>query len=426
MKTKMKKLNGTAREFLVEIPKKIIDETLEQVYSDIKKSAKIDGFRPGKVPMDIVKNNYKGEADDEMRKILIPEAYQKALIEHEINPVSYPDVSDVAVDAKGALMFKAVVDVHPEISLKKYKGLKVNVSKVSVSDKELEETLDRLRNINAEFIDVNRPLKKGDFGICDAAMILDGKVISQKRDNMWIEVDKEASLFGVGEKLEGLKKGDKKEIMVTLPETYQDEKYAGKEVVMDVEVKETKEKKLSELNDEFAVKLGKKTMKEVNDEIKDQLLQKKEHDFKINMKTEIMDQLLKSHSFDVPQGMVKRQQKVLTERAENDLLKKGVNQKAIEENREKLSGKIYTEAENKIRLYFILDAIATEEKIEIADKEVEDWIKTLAASYNRQFDEVKKYYEENNLIGGVMEELREEKTLDFVLGEANKVEGKSK
>ena len=88
--------------------------------------------------------------------------------------------------------------------------------------------------------------------------------------------------------------------------------------------------------------------------------------------------------------------------------------------------KLYKEAENKIRLYFILDAIATEEKIEISPQEVEDWIKTLAVSYNRQFDEVKKYYEEHNLIGGVMEELREEKTLDFVLDEADKVESKSK
>jgi trigger factor len=133
-------------------------------------------------------------------------------------------------------------------------------------------------------------------------------------------------------------------------------------------------------------------MDEVTTEIKNQLLQKKKHDLEINMKTQIMDQLLKSHSFAVPESMVKRQLKVLLERAESDLLKKGVNEKAIEENRERLSGKLHNEAENKVKLYFVLDAIAEAEKIEVSDEDVEIWIRSLASSYGKPFKEVMEYY----------------------------------
>ncbi len=420
MKTKIKKLDGTAREMLVEVPKDLVAETLEKIYGEIRKTAKIDGFRQGKAPMDIVKAKYKADAGDEMRKTLIPEAYQKALQDNAIDPVSYPDISDVGIDAAGALIFKAVLDVHPEVTLKKYKGLKVKRSKIEVTDKEVEDTLDRFRNMNAEFEEIERPLGKGDFGICDVEMIFEDKVISRKRENMWIEADKENSLFGIGEDIKGLKKGDNKEIKVTLPEKYPDEKYAGKEVIFDVKVKETKEKKLPEMNDDFAVKMGKKTMEEVNSEIKDQLLQKKKHDLELNMKTQIMEQLLKNHSFAVPGSMVKRQLKVLMERAESDLLKKGVDKKTIEDNRSDLAGKLQKEAENKVRLYFILDAIGVKEKIEISDDDVETWLKALAESYKKPVEEIRKYYEEHNLLEGVKEELREEKTLDFVLDEADK------
>ncbi len=269
-------------------------------------------------------------------------------------------------------------------------------------------------------------LKKGDFAVCDVEMMLDGKKISQKRENMWIEADKDASMFGMGEELVGMKKGDRKHVKVILPEKYPDPKYAGKEVVFDIEVKGTKEKKLPDLDDEFAGKLGKKTMQEVRLEIRDQILQRKESENNIRMKNEIIESLLKGNAFDVPESMVKRQLKVLLERAENDLLKKGVSEAAISGKKEELSAKLHKEAENKVRAYFLLDFIANAENIQVSAEEIDNSIRSLAESYNKEFDEVRKYYEEHNLMGGVKEELREEKTLDLLLSEAEKTEGKSK
>ncbi|MCK5450426.1 MAG: trigger factor [Candidatus Omnitrophica bacterium] len=418
MKSKVKKLDGTARELSIELSKVKVEQVFDEVFEDIRKTAKIPGFRPGKVPMDIVKKHHQGDAAEEVKRRLIPEAYQSALDEHEINPLSYPEVSDVKLSLTGEFTFIARVDAVPQVEVKKYKGLKVKTEKVKVTDDEIVKTLTRIQNINAEFIDIDEPLKKGDFSICDVETFIEGKVIAKKRENMWIEVNKEASMLGVGEELCGLKKGDKKDIEVVLPKNYPDKKYAGEKAVFHVEIKETKKKKLPELNNEFAKKIGKETMEEAKEEIKNQLFLGKEDSARGEMKNQIMKQLLDVHKINLPETMVARQLKVLMEKAGNELTQKGVLEKDIEDHKDKLKERFQIEAENKVKLYFLLDEIANREEISVNEEEVDNWIKNLAGSYSKPFDEVKKYYTENNLIGGLKEQLREEKALDFLLSEA--------
>ncbi|MGB2600608.1 MAG: trigger factor [Candidatus Omnitrophota bacterium] len=424
MKSKVKKLGGTAKQIDIEMPKEAVDQAYNEVLEEIRKTAKIPGFRPGSAPLDIIQKNYRKDAEDEVKQRLIPRAYQMAIQEHNIIPVSYPEVSDVALEIAGVLKFKATVDCCPEVNIKKYKGFKVTRQKISVTDEEVSETLDRFVNMNADFTDTEEPLEKGQFGVCNVETFVDGESVSKERENMWIEADKESSLLGMGEELIGLKKGDTKDIAVTLPETYPDKKYAGKKAVFKVEVRETKKKELPALDDELAKKMGKETISEVRDEIKTQLLERKDANEKINMKNQIMEQLLKKYSFDIPESMVKRQLKVLMDRAEADLLQKGVDKESIEGHKEKLKDQLAREAEDKVKIYFILDEIASVEKIVVEDEEIEEWLKGLAASYSQKYEDVKKYYEEHNLMDGLKEQLREEKTLDFLVEEAS-VTGKA-
>lgn len=418
MKSKMKKLSGTARQFEIEMSKEMVEETFTKVIEDIRKTAKIPGFRPGNAPVDIIRKTYREDAVDELKQRLIPKAYQAALEEHKIKPISYPEIADVELEPGEIFTFKAKVDIHPEINLRKYKGLKISTQKVSVKDDEVEETLTRFRNMHAEFIEIDRPLQKGDFGICNVETLLDGEIIAKKREDMWIEADKDASMLGMGEELCGLKKGDKKDIEKVLPENYPDKKYAGKKATFRIEIKETREKKLSDINDELAKKLGKDTMDEVRQEIRTQLIERKEADTRISMKNQIMEQLLKDHSFDLPGSMVARQLKVLMEKSENELTRKGVDAGTIESHKEKLKDQLSKEAENKVKLYFILGTIADRENIDVTDEETDNWLRPLADTYKQPFEEVKKYYQEHDLIDGLKEQLREEKTLDLLLSEA--------
>ncbi len=422
MKSRVKKLAGTAREINIEMPKEAVDEAFREVLEEIRQTATIPGFRSGKAPMDIIEKNYGKEAIDEMKKRLIPLAYQKVLEEHDISPASYPEISDIVLHLAGQLTFRVKVDCTPEVKLKKYKGFKVACDKVSVTSEEVEETLKHFREMSAEFEDTQGPISKGEYGICDVETFIDGKPVSKKRENMWIQADKESSMLGMGEELRGLKKGDKKEVEVTLPENYPDKNYARKKAIFKVEVKETKKKNLPELDDEFAGKIGKGTLEEVRSDIKTNLMARKEANEKVKMKNQIMEQLLKKHVFDVPESMVQRQLKVLMEKAESELLQRGVDKDQIGSHKEKLKEQLAKEARNKVCLYFILNEVADAEDISITDEETDDWLKALAGSYGQPFENVKKYYEEHNLMDGLKEQLREEKTLDYLLEEAVVVE----
>lgn len=418
MKSKLKKLGGTARQLEVVLTSEEVSTVLNETLEGIRKNAKINGFREGKAPLDIIRKKYEKEALDEAKKRLIPDAYQQALAEHDLSTVSYPEVSDISLDPSVGMTFVAKVDIFPEIKLRKYKGLKVIGRKMDVSDKEVEEALGHMRNIHAEYTEKDSSIEKGDFGICDVEAFVAGVSISKKHMNMWIEADKESSLLGLGEELCGMKKGDGKDIDVKLPENYPDKKYAGKDATFNVEVKEVRQKKLPEVGEDLAKKMEKSNMDEVRGEIRDQLKRKKEHHEKVNMMNQIMEQLLKNHDFAAPESMVKRQLAVLVERAGNELAQKGVAPENIESEKSKLEQSLRADAENKVKLYFILVRIADEEKISVGEEEIENWLRSLAGAYGQKFEDVKKYYEEKDLIDGLREQLREEKTLDFLLSEA--------
>jgi len=419
MKSRIKKLKGASRQIDIEMSRESVDRVFNEVLEDIRKTANVPGFRAGKAPMDIIRRDYGKDAIDEVKRRLIPRGYQQALDEHVLRPVSYPEVSDVSINPAGSLLFTARVDIHPDVAVKNYKGLKVTQEKISVSDEEVDEVIERLRNINAEFVDHEGPVRKGDFAICDVETFADGELVAKKRENMWIEAEKDASLLGMGEDLCGMNKGDVKDIDVTLPENYPDKKYAGRKAVFKVELKDIKIKKLPDVDDALGKKLGKETLAEARDEVRAQLLEKKESNARVNMKNQIMEELLRRSNFDLPGSMVERQLKVLIERAENELASKGVDKQTIESHKEKLREQLRKEAENKVRIYFILDRIADIEEIKVSEDEIKDWLRSLAGSYNKPFEEVEKYYREHDLIGGLREQLREEKTLDLLLSEAS-------
>ncbi len=418
MKSKMTKLDGTSRQFNVEVAKEDVNKMFDEVLADIRKEAVVPGFRKGNAPMDMIRKNYMKDAEDEVKRRLIPEAYQRALDEHDSTPVSYPEVWDVKLEVSGAMTFKAKADMQPEVQVANYKGIKVRKDKARVSDDEINEALSRIRNMFAEMADVDRPVQKGDFSVCDAEMFIDGQSVSKKRENMFVEADKDASFFGIGEELCGLSKGDLKDIEITLPENYPDKKFAGKKALFKLAIKGVKEKKVPALDDELAKKMGKENIEDVRKEVSVRIFESKEEEKKVSMKDQIVEFLLKKYSFDLPPTMVNRQLEVLLAKAEEDLASKGIEKSAIESNREDLKKKLLDDAKDKVKLYFILDKIAEQESIAVSAEDSDEWLKALAASLNRPFESVSKYYEEHDLIGGLNEQLREEKTLGFLLDEA--------
>ena len=424
MKTRIKNLEECTKLFQIEIPHETVEKTAEEVYQGIKKIAKIPGFRPGTAPRDLLEKHYSKDAEEEILKRLVPEGYKKAVDSHKVIPISMPRISNVNFQKGKPLTFEAEVDIKPNIRIRNYKKIRVSKKRISVSQEETSETITRLQNMYAKFKDVERPIKKGDYAVCDVEAFMDKKPISKKTKNMWIMIDKVASLLGMGEKLIGLGKGESKEIEADLPETYPDKKYAGKKANFKILVNEVKEKEEPKLDDAFAKTLNAENLQSLKKEIESQLYARKEMDLKTNMKNQILEKLLKDSRFSVPSGMAKRQKEVLAKRFETELLQKGISKDEAKKKLTELEPKLTEDAKERVKIYFILDEIAEKENITTGDKDIEERIKSIAHSTGRPPEEVRKHYEEQRLIGGLAEEIKEDKVLDLLLKEAEVVDEK--
>jgi len=424
MKSRIKHIEECTKLFRIEVPREVVDRIVEEVYNEIKKVAKIPGFRPGNAPRDLLEKHYSGDADEQALKRLVPESYKKALQEHKLIPVSSPHVFNVDFQKGKPLTFEAKVETRPNIKLKNYKAIKVGKRRISVSEDELKHALLKVREMQAKYNDVPGPVKRGDYAVSEVEAFADGEPISKKNNNMWILAEKEASLLGMGEELIGLVKGEMKEIEAKLPDSYPDKKYAGRLAKFKVLVKEVKERALPELDDAFAKSIQLDSVDALKKEIESQLFARKQNNLNIDMKNQILDKLLRENKFSVPSGIVERQKEVLAKRLEAELLQKGLPKEDAEKKIKELDEKLISDAGSKVRIYFILDDIAAKENIDINEKDIEERLKLIASSTGQPVQEVKKYYEKENLTGGLAEELKEAKTLDFLLKEAQVTETK--
>lgn len=426
MKTRIKHKEEGRKLFQIEIPLDTIERIAEEVYGEIKKAAKIPGFRVGFAPRDLLEKHYSKNAEDEILKRLVPEGYRKALENHKITPIGVPQISNINFQKEKHLTFEAEVDVKPDIRLKNYKGIKVAKRRIFVSQEEINETISRVRNIYANYKDVEGPVKKGDYAVCDVEAFVNSKPVTKKNKNMWVLADKEASLLGMGEKLIGLEKGEPKEIDAKLPEGYPDKKYAGKEAKFKILVNAIKEKEPPAFDDAFAKRLKSETAETLKKEIESQLFSRKENDLKIDMKNQILERLLRDNRFSVPAGIARRQKEILAKRLETELLQKGMLKEETDKKLKELDSKLEQDARDKVRIYFILDEIAKKEKIDVNEKDVEKRLQAIAVSTDRAVGEVKKYYEKEKLLDGLAEEEKENKTLELLLKEAQVIEGGNK
>ncbi|MCQ9207469.1 MAG: trigger factor [Omnitrophica bacterium] len=424
MKSRIKNTEECSKLFTIEISRELVNNAVSEVYKNIRKVARIPGFRVGFAPQDLLERRYSKEAEEDVLKKLIPEGYRTAVETHKINPIGMPRIVNINFSLNKPLTFEAHVDTRPNVKLRNYKGARIAKRRISVSPGEVDETVSKLRNMHAEYVDVDRPIAKGDYAVCDVEAFADGKPISKATKNMWIQADKAVSLLGMGEELIGLTKGQSKEVEARLPGDYPDKKYAGKLAKFKILVNNVKEKRLPALDDALAGKLNAKNVDALKKEIESQLFARKEEALKIEMKNQILERLLKDNRFSVPSSLVRRQKEIFRERFEAELGQRGLHKDEAEKKVKELGQKLEEDAKSKVRIYFILDDISIKEKIGVGQNDIDARIEAIALSTGRPAEEVKSYYEKENLLGGLAEEIKETKVLDFLLEHAEIIENK--
>lgn len=420
VKTKAKSVEECATLFEIEVPKETIDKAFEDIYVNISKSANIPGFRVGKAPKELVKKHYSKAAKKEVMNQVIPDAYQKAVWEHKIEPIGYPEITDLIFEEGKTMTFKAKVDTRPKFKLKSYKGIQIDKKKAALSDEDINKAIENLREYNAKYVAVeDRPIQLNDYVVSDLDCVVDGRNAHKKRENLWLYADKESLMSGLTEKMIGMKKGEERDIEVALPEKYPDKTLAGKTAKYHVNVKDIKVRSLPSVDDEFAKDLGKENLEQLKKEITEALEKKMISDSEIALENQLLDKLIDENSFAVPSNMIKKQAHLMAENAKAKLQEKGFKKEDLDKKDSEFAGRFKDDAARQVRLLFILDRIAADEAIKVDDKDLENAYKIISIQTGKNEKEIKDYYEKEALEDNLLERIKGEKTIEFLLKNAD-------
>ncbi|MDP3790636.1 MAG: trigger factor [Candidatus Omnitrophota bacterium] len=420
MKSKVKPIEECTTLFEIEVPKETIDQAFEEAYAQITKVASLPGFRAGKVPRDLVKKHFAKEAKKDVIDRVISDAYQKALEEHKIEPIGFPDITDLVLEEGSPMSFKASVDTRPKFKIKNYKGIQVDKKKVQIKDEDVKKAIDNLREYTAKYVAVeDRPAQWEDYIVTDLERSIEGKPGCEKKDNFWLLLDKESLLSGLTEKIIGMKKGEERDIEVNMPEKYPDKDLAGKKAKYHVKIKEIKLRQLPNIDDDFAKDLGKENLEDLKKEIAAELEKKMKSDSEIATENQLLNKLMDENSFSVPSSLVNKQIRLMTENAKAKLTQKGFSKEDLEKKNEEFTGRFKDDAVRQVRLLFILDRIATSENIDADQKDLDSAYKSISIQSGKGEQEVKSYYEKEGLVDNLLERIREEKTIEFLLKSAD-------
>lgn len=423
MKIKAKSIEECTTLFEIDVPKETISKALEEVYVEMMKVANIPGFRQGKAPLELVKKHYLKDAKEEVLKRLIPDAYRNALEEHKIEAIGYPEITDVSFEEDKILSFKAKVDTKPKFKLKDYKAIKVVRKKAQIKDDDIDKTIENLRGLNAKYVSIeDRPVQMGDYVVSDMECLVDGKPIHKKRENLWLYLEKESLVPELSEKMVGMKKGETKEIDITLPEKYPDKNVASKPARYIVFAKEIKRRELPAIDDEFAKDLGKDKLSDLKDEIRKELEARSKVNVEVDMENQLLNKLMDENVFAVPSKLVEKQLAFMVDDAKRRLEANGFARQELDKKDNEFREKFKDDAVRQVRLLFIMDEIASFEKIKVDENDLNNAYHSISAQSGKTEEAVKEYYKKEDLVDGLEDKVREAKTIQFLLKSANVVE----
>ena len=425
MSLQVEKLEKNMAKLTIEVSAEELEKAIEGAYQKNKNKISIPGFRKGKASRKVIEQMYGKEIFlEDAANALIPDAYEKALEECTEDIVSAPKIDVVQIEAGKTFIFTAEVALKPEVTLGKYKGVKVDKIEVEVSEEEIDAAINRERESNARTITVeDRAVKDGDMTVIDFEGFVDGVAFEGgKGENYPLTIGSGAFIPGFEEALVGAEIGKETDVNVTFPEDYQAEELAGKAAVFKCTVKEIKEKQLPELDDEFAAEVSEfDTMAEYREDVKKNLADKKAADAKAAKEDAVIDAIIADAKMEIPDAMVETQQRQMIEDFAQRIQSQGLSMEQYMQftgmTPAALLDQVKPQAMKRIQSRLVLEAVVAAEKMEATDADFEEEVKVMAEAYQMEEDKVKELLGENGK-KQVMEDICIKKAVDFVVENA--------
>ena len=411
-------LNPCLREIAIEIPADVVAQESESVMRKYQKLAKLPGFRKGKVPASVIRQRFAGELRSDLIEELVPRFFRQEAEKQHLEPVSQPRVTDIEFKEGEPLRFKATFEVMPPIAVSGYDELRAEKQDVSVSDEEVEDELNHLREQRAKYIEVQgTTLAEGDFAeVSFTGMPAEegGKPITV--DEVLVEVGGKNTVREFSENLRGCSPGDERRFDVNYPQDFSDQRLAGKTVTYNVKVKAIKQKELPPLDDDFAKAAGDfKSVAELRQRIREELERQKKSRAEHEAKDKLIEQLVERNNFPVPESLVERQVDVRLERGLRALAAQGLRAEDMKKmDLPRLRAGQRDAAVREVRASLLLEKIADAEKLEVSDAEVNQEIDSLAKQMQQTPESVRARLTRDGALDRIRNRIRNEKALDFL------------
>jgi trigger factor len=403
----------TRRVLSFQVPAGELEKEQAAVLEEMRRHIRVPGFRKGKVPPGFIQKNYGDAIQSDAVRNLLPDVYEQALHREHLHPLGEPVFENIKLE-DGGISFDVKIDVRPEVKLQGYEKVTVDVPRRTISDQDVDQTVEALRERLAAFDTVTRPASPTDHLIIDYVPLNDdGSPDDKSRAKDYaVSLSSDSLLAEFREGLVGMKAGDEKEIRVKYPADFGDERVAGTERSFQVRVGEVKEKLLPQLDDNFAKRIDEKagTLLELKLRIRKQLEAEEESRYRRDVDEKIIDAIIDANPFEVPDVMVDNYLDSLIEEDRRHQGRKDADPPREQEIREMFRGS----AERMIRKYFVMDAVRRQENIELSADDVDQRIQLLAQGLGKSPDEIRQMVAHPERRRGFESDLVEEKTMRFL------------
>lgn len=411
--------DGLKHDFKVVIPAADIEQKVEHRLHELARSVRIPGFRPGKIPLSLLKTRYGQPVMDEIIEQTVADSTTRAMSERNLRPATQPKIEITPFSEGQDLEFTMAVEVLPEIEPMDFSKLKLERLQADVEDSEVEQALERIaaQHRRSEPIKGNRKARKGDILVLDFVGKIDGEPFEGGTNtDFHLELGSDMFIAGFEDQLIGARPGERTQVKVTFPEDYVSDRLAGKEASFDVEVKELREVTPVAVDDALAQTMGLDNLAELKAKMREQI--EREHDMlsRARLKRQLLDQLAAVHDFTVPQGMVDAEFEIIWTRIKEAMGKGALDPADAGKSEDELKAEYRSIAERRVRLGLLMSEVGGQNNISLSAEELNRAVMAEARRHPGQERQILEFYRNKP---EAMERLRaplfEDKVVDFIV-----------
>lgn len=413
MQVSVETTQGLERRVTITVPADQVESAVKSRLQQLAKTQRIDGFRPGKVPVSVIKKRYGTAVRQEVAQDVIQKNFYQAVVQEKLNPAGAPTIEDQTLAEGDNFSFTAVFEVYPEVKVEGLESLKIEKPTAEVTDEDLATMLETLRKQHAKFIEVERAIEDGDKVNLDFDGSVDGEAFEGgKAEGFDIEIGSGRMIPGFEEGLKGLNVGEEKDLEVTFPEDYQAETLKGKAAVFKVKINKIEARELPEIDDEFIKLFG---IEEGGiDALKTEVRQNMERELNQALKNKVKENtisaLVDSASIEVPKALLEQEVNTLRQQA---LQRFGGNQQI------ELPAELFNDqAERRVKTGLLLSELVKAHEIKVDDERVKETVETMASAYESPEEVVEYYYNNKEMLQNVQNVVMEDQAIDFILEQA--------